>query len=89
MNDKQKHFLVGFFFGLLTYPIALFTGFMWSMAITFIAGSIIFIGKEFFDMYKPHPTGFDKIDLASDYFGWIGGSILSFFAFGITQIIIL
>ena len=35
-----------------------------------IFSSIIFIGKEIYDKYKPNPTGFDKLDLFCDYVGW-------------------
>lgn len=69
-NDKQKHLIVGFILGFLYFPVV----FLWeinaAIISNFIASSIIFIGKEIYDKYKPNPTGFDKVDLFADYLGW-------------------
>lgn len=43
----------------------------------FIASSVVFIGKEIYDKYKPNATGFDKVDLFADYLGWGIGVWLS------------
>ena len=80
LNDKQKHLLVGFVCGVLYSPIV----FLWDINATIIsnlvASSVMFIGKEIYDKYKPNPTGFDKVDLFADYLGWgIGVWISSIF----------
>lgn len=85
-NDKTKHFLVGGSLGLLTFPIALGTGFTWAAVITLICGSIIFVGKEKYDERKKYPTGFDKVDLVADYLGWCAGFILSFIVYHLIQL---
>ena len=36
----------------------------------FAIATIIFIGKEIYDIYKPNPTGFDIKDLLADYTGF-------------------
>ena len=77
-NDKLKHFIVGSFFGLLTFPIAFVTGFTWAAVISLICGSIIFVGKEMYDERKKYPTGFDKRDLLADYMGLFIGYVIVF-----------
>ena len=84
-NDKLKHYIVGSFFGLLTFPIAFGTGFTWAAVISLICGSIIFVGKEMYDERKKYPTGFDKVDLLSDYLGWCSGWIVSFIIYHLIQ----
>ena len=70
LNDKQKHLLVGFVCGLLYFPLV----FIWDINAViisnFVGSSVLFIGKEVYDKYKPTPTGFDKVDLLADYLGW-------------------
>ena len=89
MNDKTKHFIVGGLIGLLTLPISYFCGLWWALWIVCFCSLPIFIGKEIFDVYKPNPTGFDKMDLLADYLGLIAGAIISFFIHGIIQIIFI
>lgn len=36
---------------------------------TVLIASVVFIGKEVWDKYKPVPTGFDWLDLLFDYLG--------------------
>jgi VanZ family protein len=86
-NDKLQHFAVGLLVGLAALPISYFTGLWWALWIVCFCSLPIFIGKEIFDVYKPNPTGFDKMDLLADYIGLVGGAILSFFIHGIIQII--
>ncbi len=59
--DLKSHFMVGFAFGLpyMTLPLLH----------TVLIASVVFIGKEVWDKHKPNPTGFDWLDLASDYLG--------------------
>ena len=40
-----------------------------SLLFTVLIASVIFIGKEVWDKYKPQPTGFDWLDLIADYIG--------------------
>lgn len=40
-----------------------------SLLFTVLIASVIFIGKEVWDKYKPQPTGFDWLDLLADYIG--------------------
>ena len=94
MNDKAKHFAVGLLVGLAALPISTFCGLWWALLITLVFGSIIFVGKEISDkfdinfwFYKHKMTGFDKIDLVADYLGWLSGAIVSYFIWGIIQII--
>ena len=89
MNDKAKHFAVGSLIGLLTLPISYFCGLWWALLITLVLGTIIFVGKEINDIYKPNPTGFDKLDLFADYIGLIAGWIISFIVYNSIQIFLL
>jgi hypothetical protein len=89
MNDKTKHLLVGLLVGLAALPISYFFGLWWALLITLVFGTIIFVAKEINDVYKQNPTGFDKADLQADFYGWIGGAILSFFIHGIIQILLI
>ena len=77
LNDKQKHLLVGFVCGALYSPVV----FLWeinsAIISNLVASSALFIGKEFYDKYKPNPTGFDRVDLFADYLGWGFGVWLS------------
>jgi hypothetical protein len=61
-SDKLKHFIVGGALGALSY--------FFSVGYGFIFASLIFIGKEIYDCYKPNPTGFDELDLLADYLGY-------------------
>lgn len=63
MTDKLKHFIAGYILGAISY----ISGFWWS---GLLISSLIFFGKEIFDIYKPHPTMFDKADLLADYAGF-------------------
>jgi hypothetical protein len=63
MSDKLKHFIVGAILGI----VSCFTG---HLLLCFIFASIIFIGKEIYDIYKTNPTGFDIKDLIADYAGF-------------------
>lgn len=65
--DLIKHFAVGFVFGVLT-------AFAW---VFLLFGSLVFFGKEVFDMYKPKPTDFDWLDILADYLGLATGLILT------------
>lgn len=69
-NDKQKHLLVGFALGFLYFPFVFVWGVNEALIANLIASSLIFIGKEVYDKYKPNATGFDKVDLFADYLGW-------------------
>ena len=57
----KLHFLVGLALGLLYLVL--------SLLFTVLIASVIFIGKEVWDKYKPQPTGFDWLDLLADYIG--------------------
>lgn len=59
--DYILHFEVGLALG-LPYLIL-------PLLYTVLIASVIFIGKEVYDKYKPNPTGFDWLDLAADYSG--------------------
>ena len=80
LNDKQKHLLVGAIMGFLYSPVVFLWDINAAIISNFIASSVVFIGKEIYDKYKPNATGFDKVDLFADYLGWgIGvwvGSVL-------------
>ena len=79
-NDKQKHLLVGFLSGVLYSPVVFLWDINSAIISNMIASSVLFIGKEIYDKYKPNPTGFDKVDLFADYLGWgIGVWISSIF----------
>ena len=60
-GDYILHFGVGLALG-LPYLIL-------PLLYTVLIASVIFIGKEVYDKYKPNPTGFDWLDLAADYSG--------------------
>ena len=77
LNDKQKHLIVGAIMGFLYFPVVFLWGINAAIISNFIASSVVFIGKEFYDKYKPNPTGFDKVDLFADYLGWGIGVWLS------------
>lgn len=87
MNDKTKHVICGAVIGLLSLPLSLFTGLWWAYLIVAGFATFIFVGKEIYDVYKPYPTGFDKMDLEADYIGLIVGFIISFLIFNIIGII--
>lgn len=59
--DLKLHFMVGLAFG-LPYLIL-------PLLYTVLIASVVFIGKEVWDKYKPNPTGFDCLDLLADYLG--------------------
>lgn len=59
--DLKLHFMVGLAFGLLYLILPLFY--------TVLIASVVFIAKEVYDKYKPNPTGFDWLDLLTDYIG--------------------
>ena len=59
--DIKLHFMVGLALGLLYLVL--------SLLFTVLIASVIFIGKEVWDKYKPQPTGFDWFDLLADYIG--------------------
>ena len=85
MNDKTKHYIVGCSIGLLTLPISYFTGLWWAYFIVIWLSIFPFILKEVYDVYKPHPTGFDKFDILADYMGLIAGFIISFIIYHLIQ----
>lgn len=60
-SDIKLHFVVGLALGLLYLVL--------SLLFTVLIASVIFIGKEVWDKYKPQPTGFDWLDLLADYIG--------------------
>ena len=60
-HDLILHFMVGLAFGLLYLILPILH--------TVLIASVIFIGKEVWDKYKPQPTGFDLLDLLADYIG--------------------
>ena len=66
MNDKIKHFIIGFILGMSILLIGYYS---------IILATVIFIGKEIYDCFKPNPTGFDVMDLLADYLGY-GASLL-------------
>ena len=76
-NDKQKHLIVGAIIGFLYFPVVFLWDINAAIISNFIVSSALFIGKEFYDKYKPNPTGFDKVDLFADYLGWGIGVWLS------------
>ena len=77
LNDKQKHLLVGFVCGVLYSPVVFLWDINSAIISNLVASSVLFIGKEIYDKYKPNPTGFDKVDLSADYLGWGVGVWLS------------
>lgn len=66
MDDKLKHFIIGFTLGILTSILN-------HEIIGFVFSSLLFFGKEVFDIYKENPTGFDKYDIKADYNGFLVG----------------
>ena len=76
-NDKQKHLIVGAIMGFLYSPVVFLWDINAAIISNFIASSVVFIGKEIYDKYKPNATGFDKVDLFADYLGWGIGVWLS------------
>jgi len=87
MNDKTKHTIIGFAFGLSALLISCCSNIMWGFTLSFAVGTIFFIGKEIYDKYKPRPTGFDRMDLAADYGGLLAGWAVSAFVMGVLKII--
>lgn len=69
-NDKQKHLIVGAIMGFMYFPVVFLWNINAAIISNFIASSVVFIGKEIYDKYKPNATGFDKVDLFADYLGW-------------------
>ena len=84
MNDKTKHTLIGFAFGLSALPLIYILPLIWVIVVTFISASIVFIGKELHDIPT---TGFDKKDLEADYVGLLAGWFVSFFVLGVIVIL--
>ena len=78
-TDKQKHLIVGFICGFMYSPFVSFYDINWVIGINLLLSSMMFIGKEVYDKYKPNPTGFDKVDLFADYLGWGVGVWVSSF----------
>lgn len=66
MNDKLKHIIIGSILGILTSVLN-------QEIIGFAFSSLLFFGKEVFDIYKKNPTGFDKYDIKADYNGLLVG----------------
>lgn len=87
MNDKTKHTLVGFAFGLSALPITIVLNLIWGLTLSFSLATVVFIGKEIYDKYKPRPTGFDKVYISADYQGLFAGWFVAFFVFGLIKII--
>ena len=77
MNDKIKHLTAGFLLAQLFTPLTFMLPIGWSLLITFILATLVFVGKEIFDIYKPIPTGFDWYDIYSDYLGFSLGLFIS------------
>ena len=73
LNDKQKHMIVGAIMGFLYFPAVFLWDINAAIISNFIVSSMMFIGKEIYDKYKPNATGFDKVDLFADYLGWCVG----------------
>ena len=80
-NDKLLHLVVGFLFGAATYASQ-----MWGLGL--LISTLVFVGKEVFDKYKPHPTGFDKADLFVDYLGFGLGFGSAGFVHGIIKLFV-
>lgn len=70
LSDKQKHMIVGFMCGFAYFPFQFFFDFNTVAFANLFLSSVLFIGKEICDKYKPNPTGFDVVDLFADYLGW-------------------
>lgn len=87
MSDKIKHIIVGFTLAVLIVPLTYFFDFNAVVGWDFAISSVVFIGKEIYDKYKPQPTGFDKADLFCDYLGWLFGVIVAFWIVGIAYVI--
>lgn len=81
MNDKTKHFIVGAALGVATY-------FSNHWLLGAVIATMIFVGKEVWDMYKPNPTGFDKVDLAVDYIGLVIGFWIAGISHGLFNLIL-
>lgn len=62
-NGWHKHFVIA----MLLAFISLWMPFLEAL----LCCSILFIGKEVVDRYKPNPTGFDWRDLVVDYLGFL------------------
>lgn len=80
-KDKIKHLIVGAVLGAATYISG-----HWMLG--FVISTIIFVGKEVFDMYKPQPTGFDKVDLTVDYIGLVIGFWIAGISHGLFNLIL-
>ncbi len=78
--DKIKHLVIGAALGAASY----LTFWGWGLLIS----SLIFVGKETYDVYKPKPTGFDKLDLLVDYIGFGIGFGAAGFIHGLLMIFI-
>ena len=75
MNDKVKHIIVGVGLGSISYFIG------WKIGLG--VSSVVFVGKEVWDIYKKNPTGFDWWDLAADLLGWVVGFVGMSLIFGV------
>lgn len=73
-TDKFAHLVCAF-------GITLVLGIIFNLSIAVIITSIISVGKEIYDIYKPNPSGFSVDDIKFDIFGmFIAILILSFFS---------
>ena len=68
--DKELHLLISF---LLAWVVR---GDIIENAWAVLPLVVIFLGKEFYDIYKPNPTGFSWKDLACDGIGGFIGYCL-------------
>lgn len=84
-HDKLAHLIGGFILSLVYLPLIIFFAPELAVGISLLFCSILFFGKEFFDKYKPNPTGFDTIDIFAGFIGWGIGTWIS----ALIQILIL
>lgn len=68
--DLPKHYVAGLLIGLLYVFVPL--------VYVVLFATLVFVGKEVYDVYKPVPTGFDFVDLAADYWGLIDSLLVVF-----------
>lgn len=69
-TDKILHFVV-----MAAISATLFLAI--SPLVAFAISFIISVGKEIYDCFKKHPTGFDLYDLAADILGIFTGLLIS------------